>query len=58
MNKYAPFMFDLKEWIPAFAGITTECRLSLSVIPVKTGIQDVAGTKSYNILQLANVIIY
>ncbi len=61
MNKYATFMFDLKEWIPAFAGmttcpeagITTECRLSLSVIPVKTGIQDVAGTKSYNILQLA-----
>ncbi len=62
MNKYVMFLLALKDMDSRFrgndsrvkAGMTAESRFSLSVIPVKTGIQDVVGAAHYSIFQLAH----
>ncbi len=56
MNKCVPYMFILKEWIPACAGMTKESRFPLSVIPVKTGIQNFTGAAYYSTSQLTPLI--
>jgi hypothetical protein len=49
------FIIALKDWIPACTGMTTKEKscFHMSVIPVKTGIQNVADATHYSILQLA-----
>jgi hypothetical protein len=61
MNKCVLFLLALKDMDSRFRGndsrgkavMTAESRFPLSVIPVKTGIQDVVGAAHYSILQLA-----